>query len=74
MAQLVEKTFLGFMGVKERPDPGMKSKVQVPNEMWNLYCRWSDRNQKHPLKDEVDRIRLVEQQSSYFNRSQIQKY
>ena len=58
----MEQKFLEFMGLKKRPDISLKSKVKVPNEMWKLYCKWSDDNYKNPLKNDVDNVRLVDQE------------
>ena len=62
--KVVEQKFLEFMGLKSKPDKKLKMKVKVPNEMWKLYYKWSDENYQEPLKNDVDTVRMVDQEGS----------
>ena len=54
---MVEKKFMRFMGLSGPKPNRTKSRVHVPDHMWDLYYKWNREN--HDKSELADTARLI---------------
>ena len=59
LLKLAEKTFMNIMGLTTRPGKKMKRKIKIPDYLWKLYYKWSDKGYEDYDKSNADTARVI---------------
>ena len=59
MLEMVERKFLDFMGISEKPNQKLRQSIKVPDHLWKLYYKWSDENYEDYDKNNADTARVI---------------